>query len=922
MRVFTLILLLSSSILATAAVAQDKGGVSGRVTDKRSGHALAFATVSIVGVPKGGLTDSEGQFLIAGLAPGTYDVRVQFLGYRLETRTGVVVAAGRPTTVNFALEEVVVQQEKVIEVTAERRLVEARQGATIRSVTAGEIRNLPVQTIGDVLQQQAGVSNDNDQLHVRGGRADETIFVVNGVTNRDLVTGQSTAGQLPARSVAEVNVATGAYDVRFGNALSGVIEIKLKEGSDKFAGGVTTTAGSYGGRAWQLLLSGPDPAWQPLLRLIGLPLPGSVTSVLDVTSSLAQTRYSYLGRSDAGPLGYMLRMPPARALRSSYEDVFFTKRFRYGSFFSPSADNRWSARYGLTWKPNPRDKVAIDFSKRISIDQGFTRSFLNASGDKGDPAYPWAWAQRIEHAPTYFEDNTTESIEWRRTFSTTAYSELQLSRYFYAQRQDVLGKRWDQYDEPVPQAADSFFIRSGDADEWSDLRTQSYDLQWTLVQRLRRNEIEVGFDHQLQTVQSMTIQRPWVADPNNLGDVHDLWRTHPWTGSFFLRDKIEYEGFTANVGLRGDYWFLGREGERALADSTNENVTPETRSQFYSTTHSFFGRRYKLKLAPRVIVAHPITENSSFFFNYGQFTQIPAYQYVFWKLSSRSSESFPRLGNPNLNPQVAVNYEVGGKHQFARSAAANVTFFVKDLYDYPSSVRFQPTGGRSLAPFYVYLNGHFARAKGFEIVLEKRRSQYWSGKVTYTFQQTKGKSSDPNDQGVVSSSTSSATEARLSQVFMSWNRPHKLALNLDARFDQETPDGLWWAKRTGLNLYIQGTSGRAYTPSSSGLSQAAEPYSGNGPFQVTTDLRLNRWFRAGGRRYDLSLAGTNIFSNLLVNRIDPKTGQARIWGVGSYDPSDPSNRLGNQDYTYTKDILDPSNFGPGAQWRLALDVDF
>ena len=68
----------------------------------------------------------------------------------------------------------------------------------------------------------------------RGGRTDETVFMINGVANRDLVTGQSTAGQLNARSVAEVNVATGAYDVRYGNALSGVVEIKLKEGGDRF----------------------------------------------------------------------------------------------------------------------------------------------------------------------------------------------------------------------------------------------------------------------------------------------------------------------------------------------------------------------------------------------------------------------------------------------------------------------------------------------------------------------------------------------------------------------------------------------------------------------------------------------------------------------------------------------------------------
>src|SRR5690242_1775784 len=246
-------------LLAGAAFAQDKGSITGRVTDKASGHAIAFATIAIPELKAGGLTDPEGQFLIRGVPPGTYEVRVQFLGYRAQSRAGVIVAAGKPAVVNFTLEEIVVHEEKAVEVTAERRLVEVRQGATIRSVNASEIRNLPVQTVSEVLQQQAGINTENDQIHVRGGRTDETIFVVNGVANRDLVTGQSTAGQLNARSVAEVNVATGAYDVRYGNALSGVVEVKLREGGERLGGGFTTSGGSWGGRAFQGVVSGPDP---------------------------------------------------------------------------------------------------------------------------------------------------------------------------------------------------------------------------------------------------------------------------------------------------------------------------------------------------------------------------------------------------------------------------------------------------------------------------------------------------------------------------------------------------------------------------------------------------------------------------------------------------------------------------------------
>lgn len=927
LRLLSVAVLLTGLTLNEAALAAEVGSVVGRVVDKRTGHAIPFASVSIPEVKRGGLTDSEGQFTISGVPAGRWEVKVQYLGYKPGSQPGVAVVAGRSVTVNFTLEDVVVREEKAVEVTAERRLVEVKQGSTVRSVGANEIRNLAVTTVGDVLQQQAGVSTDAEQIHVRGGRADETVFVVNGVANRDLVTGQSTAGQLNARSVAEVNVATGAYDVRYGNALSGVVEIKLKEGTDRYAAGFTTGAGSYGGRMWQAVVSGPDPVWTPLLKLAGIRPAGTVTSILDLSGALFETRFSYLGNSDANFFERTVAPPVMHPrLRSSYEDSFFGHKFTYPDMWSPAEDNRWAARYGLTWKPNAKDKLSFSFNKRIAIDQGFSRTFLSASGDLGDPAYPWRWAKRIDHASTFFEDNVQTSLQWRRTLSTTGYTEAQVSRYFFAQRQDVGGKMWQDYVEPDdrssfpandPRRVD-YFYDTGDDNQWSDRRTTSYGLSWSITQRLHHNELEAGLEHQWQSVQYLDVEYPWVFDENGLGESHDLWIVHPWVGDFYFRDRLEYEGFVANVGIRADYWVIGREAEDALADTTRHNIPSSQRSSFYDETHSFFGRRMKVHVSPRVIVSHPITENSSFFFNYGEFTQIPSYRYVYSKLNSISSESFPLQGNPNLNPQVSVNYEVGAKHQFLPTAAANLTFFVKDVYDYPSATRVDPLSGTNIQSYFVYLNGHFSRSKGFEIELEKRRAHNWAAKLSYSYQQTKGKSSNPNEEKALQE-IGGASETRLSEVFVSWNRPHKLSANFDMRFDKDPPTGWSLLRQFGMNVFVQGLSGRAYTPyDMTRQNPIGLPYSKNAPFQVTTDLKVNRWFRAFDRRFDVSLQGTNIFNNHVIYRVDPITGKGYVWGKGAYDPT---NVNGLNDFVRTGTVDDPSNYGPGTQWRLQLDVD-
>ncbi len=285
------------------------------------------------------------------------------------------------------------------------------------------------------------------------------------------------------------------------------------------------------------------------------------------------------------------------------------------------------------------------------------------------------------------------------------------------------------------------------------------------------------------------------------------------------------------------------------------------------------------------------------------------------------------LGNPDLNPQVSVNYELGAKHQFLPTAAVNATFFVKDIYDYPAATTFKRQEGTSLVDILVYLNGHFARSKGFEVELEKRRSHNWSGRLVYTYQQTKGKSSDPNAAKVVQESGGNAAETPLAQTFVSWNRPHKLTLSFDMRFDDDAPERWGFLRHTGFNVYMQAQSGRAYTPyrwstvSGPGeLEAAGETNSANGPFQVTTDVKLNRYLQLGRQRVDLSLQGTNIFNTYIVNRVDPVTGEGRVWGVGAYDPSRSPSTI--NDTVRVSDVMDPSNYGPGSQWRLSLDYDF
>ena len=138
----TLLVAIAASIGLTGTPAP--GRIAGFVKDN-AGAPIADAQIFVVGTSYSALTDAQGHYDIAGLNPGTVDVRAAFVGYRPVLVRGVRVVSGRTTRQDFALEASVVEVS-ALEVTAEAPLV-PRDQVTSRPVITG---------------QMAGSGNSND----------------------------------------------------------------------------------------------------------------------------------------------------------------------------------------------------------------------------------------------------------------------------------------------------------------------------------------------------------------------------------------------------------------------------------------------------------------------------------------------------------------------------------------------------------------------------------------------------------------------------------------------------------------------------------------------------------------------------------------------------------------------------------------
>jgi len=912
-------LFLTIGLLAAPLALADPGNLTGKVLDGKTGEALPFSNVVIMDTPYGAMSMEDGSFFIRNIPEGTYKVRASYMGYEHEEKDSVVVRAYNTTEIGFRLYRTVLQTTDEVLVTAERPMVEVDVPSTVRSINEEQLREMPVTDIEDVVGLQAGVVESDDEIHIRGGRTDETLYIIDGVQMKDLISGKSSALDVSARSVAEMDIITGGYSAEYGQALSGVVNVKLKEGGSSHHGYFDYSADHMPFREtdldyfmtdrFELGFDGPEPLSSRVFPRMGLRIPGQVTYSVGFSGRFTDTHLPSI--SD---------IPGSEGLISSYEEKFLGMTISYKDM-APRADNKWQGFGKLVWRPSSEHKLGLSFTKSISIDQGYWR-YDPYDVTREFSGYQHEWSRYLDSAAVYTEDSNSLVLSWNHILSKDTFHSMKVSRFFNAVHADVAGKMWHEYWEPDDEGRlgednTPFFVETGYQDLWHDRYTETFNMSWDITSQIPpHHQIKAGLDASYENAQYIIIQRPWVPDPDSLGEFHDIFHIYPNRGALYVQDKINFEGLIGELGLRYDYWFPGAQVERAIEDTTIFAITETTRRNFYSDTNELFGHRYKGHLSPRIAISHPITDRDNLFFNYGHFSQIPSYIWIYSKLSSVSSERFPLIGNPNLNPEISVQYEIGARHQFTETVAANLTLFYKDIYDYPTSTQFEKPG---VGEMYIYRNRDYARSRGIEVEIRKKRRGRYGGSLVYTYSLATGKSSDPNTLKLIQEQGGDvgAAEASLAEEYLWWNRPHKINLHFTMNVSKDDKIDLFgFPLPSDWNINIQWMiqSGKAYTPETN-ERETGKRYSRNGPADNILDLRFTKYLSRGPLKYRFYLEIENLFNDRRVRRIDAETGEAPRLGAGSY--SEDTSSL----YTIYQ-LGDPSYYGEPRQATVGMGIEW
>jgi len=259
------------------------------VIHESSRQPLEFINVMIVGLNKGGVTNAEGKFSIGQVPPCIYRLQASAIGYKTVT-TPEYILSTRDLHIQIEMEENQTELEGVT-VTASPFRRDIESPVSLRIIGLQEIEKSPGanRDISRIVQSYPGVAFSpigyRNDLIVRGGSPSENRFYLDGVEipniNHFSTQGASggPVGILNADLIREVNFYTGAFPTDKGNALSSVLDFKLRDGDMERnslkatlgASEVSLASNGHLGKKTSYLVSVRQSYLQFLFDMLGLP---------------------------------------------------------------------------------------------------------------------------------------------------------------------------------------------------------------------------------------------------------------------------------------------------------------------------------------------------------------------------------------------------------------------------------------------------------------------------------------------------------------------------------------------------------------------------------------------------------------------------------------------------------------------------
>ncbi len=918
---FAAILLFPSLLFA-----QVTGKIKGKITDAKTNEAIIGANIIILGTTMGNVTNIDGDYVILNVPAGNYTLKSSYIGYSTTQISNVQVMAGKTVEQNFKLEAEGVEV-KTVEIVGTRPLIDKDQSNTSRYATQEEIKNLPTRGVAAAVALVPGVNFQDERgvqrLYIRGGRADEVGFFVEGASVRNVVSGNQITTVIP-EALEEFQVQSGGFGAEFGGANSGIVRQTLRSGSNQYKGSLQIETdnftdqnkealGTYSYGYSNMVGTFGGPLWGDHLKFF---VAGENSFQRD-TGVVFWDGFNLSGLVDDGSAGGTLGDTiPTISLKPGNIPGVFTNRYT-GNGTITWDSYPFTVRFGgtFTWQQNKDNGSPIrrvfnsrrpgytDLSSALGsvkfshfLDKNtFYEINVNYSDyreKRYDPIFEDEYVkyndslENVRYGITNFQNYTLSSPQYSVYGYVFDYPGRPVSAY-RKQKQSYYGGSLDF----IKQIGTEHEIKVGASVQYYTVRNYSSVSTRGALNFFRNNPDiarTAGEERDLQFRRQAGNINAYGYDVygNEIDDGVDGPK-HPMFAGIYAQDKIEFADLTVTAGARVDITDMD---DRRIKDPKNPLVDPGTYNLLPEGLEKVPAY---VTVSPRLGFSFPVTERTVFHLQYGKYVQAPQLS-VIYSGRGRSALIFGGgnfVSDPigyGIEPQRTTSYEIGFNQQISDFAKFDITGFYKDISGQIQVDRVSTSATALVSAYNVYTNGDFATTKGLEFSLTVRRTHRMQTTVNYTLSDAQGTGS-LNNSAISSVENGDVRPTVISPL--SFTQAHRGSINLDYRF--EKGDGGPIMENFGANVLFTFNSGHPYTLSTGSIGQRGPNEGGiladddprqrspiesignsTTPWNFNFDLKLNKTVDIMGYNVDFFVSVLNLLNTKNVVNVYSRTGSA------------------------------------------------
>ncbi len=855
MRLIFILMVIPSFV--PTAYSGSAGKITGRIVDGETNAPIALVNVLIEGSTMGAATDINGNYTILDVPPGTYTLRASCVGYQPVLYEQVKVSIDLTTTIDFKLTQSNVTLNEQV-VVAQRPPITKDLTSSTAIVDASKISQLPVTEFSQVLNLQAGVVGGS----VRGGRAGEVVYAIDGVPLTDVYDGSTVINVNPS-TIQEMQFVSGAFNAEYGRALSAYVNIATKDGGDKLRGSVTSYLGGYASSHADIF-----PFIDRMNLLNTKNLEGTLSGPLskDVLSFFADARYNY----DGGWLyGKRVFNPWDITIDNGSNQPLETRYTIQATGDSSIVPMNWNQSIYLLGKVTYKPFIDFRLTYSYILDRADFRLYNHLFSYNPDGDF------------TYYDNANTNSLSLTHTLSSTTFYQASFSYFFkdykYYVYSDVHDPRYTNVLllSQQPQEVPSFFT-GGTQNENFRRTTGSYNFKIDFTSQITpQHQVKIGVDltrysltlDDFYLLQSDTLlppslsHDPFIAtevpsptDPNENLSINQY--THaPMEFSAYAQDKIEFKAIIVNVGIRFDYF--SPDGQ-TLNDPADPDIYHPLEPQHIvdplSARETYWYKRApsSYAISPRLGVSFPITDRGAIHFSFGHFFQVPNFEYLYQNPGYKFGPGTGNLGiagNPALQPEQTISGEVGIQQAITDDIKFDLTGYFRDIRNLTGTRADQIVLYGGSAQYSQYVNSDFGFVKGITLSIDKQLSDNWSATLDYTLQTAQGDASDP---AAIRNELASGIQPEVQLIPLNWDQRHTLNVTLSYVAPAD------W----GFSVIAKYGSGFPYTPMQSINISDLLTNSELKPSSLDVDLRAYKDFTLGSYRVSMFARVYNILDAL------------------------------------------------------------